>query len=83
MRVCPIGLDIRNGSTTSCIECNACIDACDATLQHNAFPAGLILRTSHARINQLPRIGMRPKPLLFAALSLLLLALAVAGLAAT
>ena len=83
VRVCPIGLDIRNGSTTSCIECNACIDACDATLQHNAFPAGLILRTSHARINQLPRIGMRPKPLLFAALSLLLLALAVTGLAAT
>jgi len=81
VHACPIGLDIRNGPTTSCIECNACIDACDASMQRNAFPEGLILRTSSARINQLPRTGMRTKPLLFAALSLLFLTLAAAGLA--
>lgn len=78
VRACPIGLDIRNGATTSCIECSACIDACDTTMQRNDFPTGLIRR---ARIPPLPHTRLRAKPLLFAALSLLFLTLAVAGLA--
>lgn len=79
---CPIGLDIRNGSTGSCIECSACVDACDDTMARSGFPAGLILRTSSARIEQRAPVTLRTRPLLFGTLTLLFLALAMAGLLA-
>lgn len=82
VRACPIGLDIRNGRTDACIECSACMDACDATMARSGFPAGLILRTSTARIEQRPPAGLRLRPLLFGTLTVLCLALAVAGLMA-
>ncbi len=82
IRACPIGLDIRNGRTDSCIECGACMDACDDTMARSGFPAGLILRTSRARIEQRPAAMLRARPWLFGALSALFLALAVAGLLA-
>ncbi len=80
VQACPIGLDIRNGATHSCIECNACIDACDDTMEHQGFPAGLIRR---ACVEQDTPAGLRRiKPWLFAALSVLFLLLAIAGLQA-
>lgn len=82
VRACPIGLDIRNGRNDSCIECNACTDACDDTMARNGFPAGLILRTSTARIEQRPAAPFRARPLLFGALTVLFLVLAVTGLLA-
>jgi polyferredoxin len=27
--VCPTGIDIRNGQQLECVNCTACIDACD------------------------------------------------------
>jgi len=82
VRACPIGLDIRNGRTDACIECSACMDACDDAMARSGFPAGLILRASSARIEQRPAAPLRVRPLLFGALTLLFLALAVAGLLA-
>lgn len=40
--VCPTGIDIRNGIQLECINCTACIDACDAIMEKINKPKGLI-----------------------------------------
>ncbi len=33
VRVCPTGIDIRNGTQLECVNCTACIDACDEIME--------------------------------------------------
>ncbi|HXG46544.1 MAG TPA: cytochrome c oxidase accessory protein CcoG [Methylomirabilota bacterium] len=40
--VCPTGIDIRNGTQMECVNCTACIDACDAVMDKIGRPRGLI-----------------------------------------
>ncbi|KAF5305989.1 hypothetical protein FQR65_LT18619 [Abscondita terminalis] len=40
--VCPTGIDIRNGQQLECINCTACIDACDEVMDKVGLPKGLI-----------------------------------------
>jgi polyferredoxin len=40
--VCPTGIDIRNGTQMECVNCTACIDACDAIMDRIGRPRGLI-----------------------------------------
>ncbi|RYY14657.1 MAG: cytochrome c oxidase accessory protein CcoG, partial [Chitinophagaceae bacterium] len=40
--VCPTGIDIRNGAQLECINCTACIDACDKMMAAVQKPLGLI-----------------------------------------
>lgn len=40
--VCPMGIDIRNGTQLECINCTACIDACDIVMEKIGKPKGLI-----------------------------------------
>ena len=40
--VCPTGIDIRNGTQMECVNCTACIDACDQVMTKIAKPRGLI-----------------------------------------
>jgi len=40
--VCPTGIDIRNGTQMECVNCTACIDACDAIMDKVGRPRGLI-----------------------------------------
>lgn len=40
--VCPTGIDIRNGQQLECINCTACIDACDEVMVKVGLPTGLI-----------------------------------------
>lgn len=42
VRVCPTGIDIRNGLQMECISCTACIDACDAVMEKVGKPKNLI-----------------------------------------
>lgn len=42
VRVCPTGIDIRNGTQLECINCTACIDACDSIMEKVDKPTGLI-----------------------------------------
>jgi cytochrome c oxidase accessory protein FixG len=42
VRVCPTGIDIRNGTQLECTNCTACIDACDAIMDKVGSPRGLI-----------------------------------------
>lgn len=48
--VCPTGIDIRNGTQLECINCTACIDACDNVMDKVGFPRGLIRYASYNAI---------------------------------
>jgi cytochrome c oxidase accessory protein FixG len=50
VRVCPTGIDIRNGSQLECIHCAACIDACDSVMEKLKRPLGLIRYDTEARL---------------------------------
>jgi cytochrome c oxidase accessory protein FixG len=42
VRVCPTGIDIRNGQQMECIGCAQCIDACDEMMLKVSRPVGLV-----------------------------------------
>jgi len=44
--VCPTGIDIRNGIQLECVNCTACIDACDHVMTKVGSPKSLIRYTS-------------------------------------
>jgi polyferredoxin len=48
--VCPTGIDIRNGIQLECVNCTACMDACDDVMARLKRPAGLIRLTSDEAI---------------------------------
>jgi len=50
--VCPTGIDIRNGTQLECINCTACIDACNDTMEKVGFEKGLIRYTSENDIEK-------------------------------
>lgn len=50
VRVCPTGIDIRNGLQMECVGCTACIDACDNIMDRIQKPKGLIRYASENSI---------------------------------
>ncbi|CAN5385539.1 cytochrome c oxidase accessory protein CcoG [soil metagenome] len=50
VHVCPTGIDIRNGTQLECVNCTACIDACDEVMIKIDKPTGLIRFASHNSI---------------------------------
>ncbi|MEN9686933.1 MAG: cytochrome c oxidase accessory protein CcoG [Bacteroidota bacterium] len=50
VRVCPTGIDIRNGVQMECVGCTACIDACDNVMDKLERPRGLIRYASENSI---------------------------------
>lgn len=48
--VCPTGIDIRNGSQLECVNCTACMDACDDIMTKINYPTGLIKYASEEDI---------------------------------
>lgn len=50
VRVCPTGIDIRNGVQMECVGCTACIDACDNVMDKVGKPRGLIRYASENSI---------------------------------
>jgi len=42
VKVCPTGIDIRNGTQLECTNCTACIDECDHIMESVGLPKGLI-----------------------------------------
>jgi cytochrome c oxidase accessory protein FixG len=52
VRVCPTGIDIRNGTQMECVNCTACIDACDAIMTRVHRPTGLIRYASENNIRK-------------------------------
>lgn len=50
VKVCPTGIDIRNGVQMECVGCTACIDACDHVMESIHKPKGLIRYASENSI---------------------------------
>lgn len=51
--VCPTGIDIRNASNQlECINCTACMDACDEVMEKIGFPTKLIKYASEENIEE-------------------------------
>jgi cytochrome c oxidase accessory protein FixG len=48
--VCPTGIDIRNGTQLECVNCTACIDACDEVMDKVGYDRGLIRYASEDNI---------------------------------
>ncbi|WP_343664916.1 cytochrome c oxidase accessory protein CcoG [Chryseobacterium mucoviscidosis] len=48
--VCPTGIDIRNGQQLECVNCTACIDACDEIMVKVGLSKGLIRYATEAEI---------------------------------
>jgi len=48
--VCPMGIDIRNGSQLECINCGLCVDACDEIMVKMGRPKGLIAYDTDAAV---------------------------------
>lgn len=72
--VCPMGIDIRDGSQLECIQCALCIDACDEIMDRVERPRGLIAYTTVANLSNAttaPREGwriIRPRTMLYTAM---------------
>ena len=50
VRVCPTGIDIRNGLQLECITCERCVDACDSIMVNLERPKGLIRVASQVEL---------------------------------
>jgi cytochrome c oxidase accessory protein FixG len=50
VHVCPTGIDIRNGTQLECVNCTACMDACDEVMDKIDKPRGLIRISSYNSI---------------------------------
>ena len=50
VKVCPTGIDIRNGTQMECVGCTACIDACDKMMDAVGRPRGLVRYASETGI---------------------------------
>jgi polyferredoxin len=50
VKVCPTGIDIRNGTQLDCVNCTACMDACDHMMRAVGLEEGLIRYASENQI---------------------------------
>lgn len=64
-QVCPQNIDIRNGVQFECINCAACIDACDSVMTKLHRPLGLVRYASENEIEGGKTQWMRPRPILY------------------
>ena len=67
VRVCPTGIDIRNGLQLECVACTACVDACDSIMAKVGKAAGLIRYDTENRLLGRDKVRhlLRPRPILY------------------
>ncbi|NOX17404.1 MAG: cytochrome c oxidase accessory protein CcoG [Chlorobi bacterium] len=73
--VCPTGIDIRNGTQLECVNCTACIDACDDVMTKINKPKGLIRYASKEEIETGVRKIFTPKSIGYSVVLFLLFGL--------
>lgn len=72
--VCPTGIDIRNGTQLECVNCTACIDACDEVMDRIGRPRGLIRYASLNGIEKGEKLRVTPRILGYCVILLVLAA---------
>ena len=79
VKVCPTGIDIRNGLQLECIGCAACVDACDEIMDKVGRPRGLVRYDSLNGLLGKPTRFWRPRLALYGVLGVLgLVAMSIA-----
>jgi cytochrome c oxidase accessory protein FixG len=73
VKVCPMGIDIRNGTQLECVHCTACIDACDAVMDKIDKPRGLIRYASENSIRNETKKILTPRVAGYTAVLVILL----------
>ena len=78
VRVCPTGIDIREGQQMACIGCGLCVDACNSIMDKMDLPRDLISydsladQAALARKEKPPALRIiRPRTIIYATLLLL------------
>jgi cytochrome c oxidase accessory protein FixG len=61
VEVCPTGIDIRDGIQLECVNCTACIDACDFVMDKVNRPRGLIRYASLNGIEKRSKFKFTPR----------------------
>ncbi|NGP88806.1 cytochrome c oxidase accessory protein CcoG [Fodinibius halophilus] len=74
VRVCPMGIDIRNGTQLECVHCTACIDACDDVMDKIDKPRGLIRYSSENAIKEGDKKILTPRVAGYSAILIVLIA---------
>lgn len=75
VKVCPTGIDIRNGVQMECVGCTACIDACDNIMDKIGKPKGLIRYASENSIASGDPLRYTTRMKLYTGLCLLVLSI--------
>ncbi len=72
VKVCPTGIDIRNGLQLECVACASCIDACDSVMLKLGRAPGLVrYDTEHGLAGERTTF-LRPRVVVYAAILLVL-----------
>lgn len=74
-RVCPTGIDIRDGKQLECVNCTACIDACNDVMTKVNLPKGLIRFASESNISSKKGFTWTPKRRFYSIVLVLLIGL--------
>lgn len=74
VRVCPTGIDIRNGAQLECIHCGCCADACDSVMEKLDRPTGLIRYGCEETLVRGGKYKLSPRPFIYSAIIVILLA---------
>lgn len=78
VKVCPTGIDIRNGTQLECVNCTACIDACDHIMESVKRPLGLIRFDSEKGIAEKKKLTITNRMKAYSAVLLILIGVEVA-----
>jgi cytochrome c oxidase accessory protein FixG len=73
VHVCPTGIDIRQGTQLECVNCTACIDACDEVMLKINKPKGLIRFASYNSIKNGVQKIITPRVIGYSVILILLL----------
>ncbi len=65
VRVCPTGIDIRNGTQLECVNCTACMDACDEVMLKINKPKKLIKYASLNQIENGTKFKITPRIIIY------------------
>ncbi|MBK8628038.1 MAG: cytochrome c oxidase accessory protein CcoG [Saprospiraceae bacterium] len=77
IHVCPTGIDIRNGTQLECVNCTACMDACDEVMEKVERPKGLIRLDSIDGIEKGEHKFFTPRTIAYSAVLFILIAVEV------
>lgn len=65
VRVCPAGIDIRNGLQLECVQCTSCMDACDSVMLKIGRKPGLVRYATENVLAGEPYRFLRPRTIVY------------------